>query len=103
MVAEIVTQVLPLRRWMAIWVPACAGVTRPVKRTIAPRAVRRTRLAPTETFGATPPDTIGLATWGWLGSTTRYGVVSGTDNTGNENVPSPVVRWMSDAFWKPCV
>src|SRR5829696_7238057 len=103
MVPEIVTQVAPLRRWMAIWVPSWAGVTRPANRTTAPRAVRRTRFVPTETFGATPTDTMGLPTCGWLGSSTRYWVFSGTDSTGNENVPSPLVRWTSDAFWKPCV
>src|SRR5688500_20387418 len=76
---------------------------RPLKRKIAPRAVRRTRLVFRLTFGATPTLTIGLCTCGWFGSTTRYCVFSASERIGNENVPSPLVRCTSEAFWKHCV
>src|SRR5215212_11205653 len=101
MVPVIVTQPLLFRRWIAIWVPSCGGETVPLKRKIAPRAVRRTRLTFTLTFGATPTATIGLSTAGTFGSTTRYCVLIDNDRIGNVKLPSALVRWMSDAFWNP--
>src|SRR4051794_32145811 len=66
-----VVQTPRLRRWMANCAPSWAGRSLPEKRTIAPREVRRTRLAPAPTLGATPTVTTGLGTFGFWGRNTR--------------------------------